>query len=317
MRLLRRHACLWDRSGAGRVDLGASLVAGHFPLLDADAIVSKIGSYSKEFSCKEVKVWRAGSSEKETRLARIPQRMRLYAVGDVHGRADLLSELFSEIDTDLEACPVPLALHIFLGDYVDRGPHSREVLDLLVTRSQRHETIFLKGNHEILVEEFLRNPESFATWRDVGGVQTLLSYGIRPSFRPGASEQTMLARQLAEVLPPAHRQFFGSLRRSFSCGDFFFVHAGVRPGVPLSQQADEDLFWIRDEFLNSEERFGKIVVHGHSPVPDVEFHANRINIDTGAFATGRLSCLRIESEEARSNDRCVAGTQVGARRLYL
>jgi serine/threonine protein phosphatase 1 len=241
----------------------------------------------------------------------------VYAVGDVHGRADLLAQLLSKIDADLEAHPAPQAMHVFVGDYIDRGSHSRGVLDLLIARSQRHETIFLKGNHEVLVEEFLRNPQSFATWRHLGGIETLLSYGVRPSVNPDAVEQTILAERLADVMPPAHRQFFGNLKRSFSCGDFFFVHAGVRPGVPLSQQRDEDLFWIRDEFLDSKEKFGKIIVHGHSPVADVDFHANRINIDTGAYATGRLSCLRIESDQPMFNVHCFGGAHVEARRLYL
>jgi serine/threonine protein phosphatase 1 len=230
-------------------------------------------------------------------IRRVPQGIRVYAVGDVHGRADLLGQLMSRIDADLVAHPVSQALLIFLGDYIDRGPDSREVLDLLVARSQHHRTIFLKGNHEVMLEKFLSYPETFATWRLAGGIETLLSYGIRPPFNPGAAEQTMLAQRLADVLPLAHRQFFRSLSRSFGCGDFFFVHAGVRPGVPLSQQTDEDLFWIRDEFLDSSEEFEKIIVHGHSPVKNVEFHPNRINIDTGAFATGRLSCLRIESDK--------------------
>jgi serine/threonine protein phosphatase 1 len=262
-------------------------------------------------------VWNALSSKRRERLARVPQGVRVYAVGDVHGRADLLAQLFSEIDADLEAHPMPRAIHVFLGDYIDRGPNSRQVLDLLVARSRGHATIFLKGNHEVLMEGFLRNPERFAIWREVGGIETLLSYGIRPSVNPDAAEQSMLAQRLAEVLPPAHRQFLFTLERSFSCGDFFFVHAGVRPGVPLSQQVDEDLFWIRDEFLNSEERFGKIIVHGHNPVMDVEFHSNRINIDTGAFVTGRLSCLRIESDGALFNVHFFAGPHVGARRFYL
>ena len=269
------------------------------------------------FHSEAVKVWNALSSKRRKRLARVPQGVRVYAVGDVHGRADLLPQLFSEIDVDLKAHPAPRAMQIFLGDYVDRGPDSRGVLDLLIARSQRHETIFLKGNHEVLLEEFLRNPESFATWRHVGGIETLLSYGVRPSFNPHAPERTMLAQRFADVLPPAHRQFFANLTRSFSCGDFFFVHAGVRPGVPLSQQRDDDLFWIRDEFLDSKEKFGKIIVHGHNPVTDVEFHSNRINIDTGAFVTGRLSCLRIESDEALFNVHCFAGAHVESRRLYL
>src|SRR6266446_3524042 len=265
--------------------------------------LTPIGLYSrkKRFHSEAMKVWNALSSKRRKRLARVPQGTRVYAIGDVHGRADLLAQLFSEIDADLNAHPAPRAIH-----------------DLLVARSQRHETIFLKGNHEVLLEEFLRKPERFATWREVGGIDTLLSYGIRPSSNPDAAEQTVLAQRLADVLPPAHRQFLESLKRSFTCGDFFFVHAGVRPGVPLSQQTDDDLFWIRDEFLLSDEKFGKIIVHGHNPVMDVEFHSNRINIDTGAFVTGRLSCLRIESDEALFNVHCFAGTHVGAAlRLYL
>src|SRR5713226_906045 len=117
------------------------------------------------FTQRPSKVWNALSSKRRRRLAQVPQGIRVYAVGDVHGRADLLAQLLSEIDADLEAHPAPRAMHVLLGDYVDRGPDSRGVLDLLIARSQRHEMIFLKGNHEVLVEEFLRNPESFATWR--------------------------------------------------------------------------------------------------------------------------------------------------------
>src|SRR5262249_29472820 len=228
--------------------------------------------WSKRVHSEAVSVWNAWFSKSRKRLAQIPPGMRVYAIGDVHGRADLLGQLFAEIDADLSAHPAPEAIHIFVGDYIDRGPYSRQVVDLLVERSQLHETIFLRGNHEVLVEEFLSNPESFATWREAGGIETLLSYGIRPSSNPHAVERAMLAKRLADVLPPAHRQFFRDLKRSFTCGDFFFVHAGVRPGVPLSEQKDEDLFWIRDEFLSSEQKFGKIIVHGHNPVIDVEFH---------------------------------------------
>jgi serine/threonine protein phosphatase 1 len=178
-------------------------------------------------------VWNALSSRRRKRLARVPQGTRVYAVGDVHGRADLLAQLFSEIDADLKAHPAPRAIHVFLGDYIDRGPDSRQVLDLLVARSQSHETIFLKGNHEVLLEEFFWKPEGFATCRDVGGVDTLLSYGIRPPSSPDAPERMTLARRLAEVLPPAHRQFLRSLKHSVAetfslfmqaCGPAFLCH---------------------------------------------------------------------------------------------
>jgi diadenosine tetraphosphatase ApaH/serine/threonine PP2A family protein phosphatase len=253
------------------------------------------------------------SSQGRGQPAQVPHGTRIYAVGDVHGRADLLAQLFGGIDADLEANPTPRAVHVFLGDYIDRGPASREVLDSLIVRSRRHETIFLKGNHEVLIEQFLQKPRTLPLWRHVGGFQTLLSYGIKPSLNPDAAEQTVLAQQLADVLPPTHRQFLENLQRSFICGDFFFVHAGVRPGVPLSQQTDEDLFWIRERFLNSGEKFGKIIVHGHTPVTEVEFHPNRINVDTGAFATGQLSCLRIEAD----NILWFTGSRVGACRICL
>jgi len=239
--------------------------------------------------------------------------MRIYAVGDVHGRADLLNELFAGIDADLVANPIQRAVHVFLGDYVDRGPGSRAVLDALIERGREYASVYLRGNHEVLLEEFLRQPEVFSEWRQVGGIETLLSYGIRPSFNPSTSEQQILAKALANALPENHSQFLSKLRSWFSCGDFFFVHAGVRPGIPLASQKDADLLWIRDDFLNCQESFGKIIVHGHTPVHEVDFRSNRINIDTGAYATGRLTCLRIESD-------CVlffAGTRVGAQRVYV
>jgi serine/threonine protein phosphatase 1 len=247
------------------------------------------------------------------RLAQVPEGVRIYAIGDVHGRADLLEQLLSGIDADLAVHPIRQAIHVFLGDYVDRGPASRDVVDILIDRGLRHASVHLRGNHEVLFEEFLRRPETLAEWRQVGGVETLLSYGVRPSPNPDDRERSMLAAALAKVLPRTHRLFLDGLKSSFCCGDFFFAHAGVRPNVPLGQQKDADLLWIRNDFLHCEDDFGKIIVHGHSPVHEVEFRSNRINIDTGAYATGKLTCLRIERD-------CVlffAGTCVGARRVYI
>ena len=124
-----------------------------------------------------------------------------------------------------------------------------------------------------------------------------MSYELRPSFNSTLDEQLYLARSLARIFPPGHAEFLRNLDLTFTCGDFFFVHAGVRPGVPLHLQRDEDLLWIREEFLSSEQDFGKVIVHGHTPVMEPEFRPNRINIDTGAFATGRLSCLVIEGDQ--------------------
>jgi calcineurin-like phosphoesterase family protein len=259
------------------------------------------------------RMWRPLSSTGQKRLARVPEGIRIYAIGDVHGRADLLDQLFSGIDADLAMNPIPRAIQVLLGDYVDRGPASREVLDILIERGRRHAMVYLRGNHEVFLEEFLGHPEIFAEWRQFGGIETLLSYGIRPSFNPDASEQKMLASALTSVLPHTHREFLRRLRPSFTCGDFFFVHAGVRPGIPLAHQKDEDLFWIRDDFLRCEEEFDKIIVHGHTPVDDVEFYPNRVNIDTGAYATGRLTCLRIERDIVLF----FAGTRVRGRRVYV
>jgi serine/threonine protein phosphatase 1 len=214
----------------------------------------------------------------------------------VHGRADLLDEVFARVDASLASCTACRPVHVLLGDYIDRGPCSREVLDRLIERRRSHDMVCLKGNHESYVFDFLRNPSVLSAWRHLGGLETLISYGLRPSVNPGDAERLALARALAGALPDSHRQFLEKLDPSFSCGDFFFAHAGVKPGVPLARQREEDLLWIRDDFLLCEEDFGKIIVHGHTPVQEPDIRANRINIDTGAYATGRLTCLMIEQD---------------------
>ena len=226
----------------------------------------------------------------------LPEGTRIYVVGDVHGRADLLERAFFRIDADLAGWQGK-SVHVFLGDYIDRGPDSRDVIDLLIARRLEHDAVLLKGNHETFVAEFLQNPATLSEWRQFGGLETLMSYGLRPSLKPDMTEQRELAAALGERLPEMHRQFLKSLALSFTCGDFFFVHAGVKPGVPLSLQKEADLLWIRDEFLLHEENFGKIVVHGHTPVREADIRPNRINIDTGAYATGHLTCLVIEQDD--------------------
>lgn len=237
------------------------------------------------------------------RLAKAKPRVltgwRIYAVGDIHGRADLLSALLARIDADLRANPTPNAMHAFLGDYIDRGPHSRQVLDLLIARKREHQTVFLMGNHELYAAAVLNDSSLLREWQDMGGIPTLLSYGVRPTDRsdPNADEAAVVA--FRQALPGAHRQFLSGLALSFSSGDYFFVHAGVRPGVALQLQSQRDLLWIREEFLLHEEDFGKIIVHGHSPTAEPAILPNRINIDTGAYATGRLTCLVLEGEQMR------------------
>ncbi|HLH97121.1 MAG TPA: metallophosphoesterase family protein [Xanthobacteraceae bacterium] len=222
---------------------------------------------------------------------------RLYAIGDVHGRSDLLEQLLDRLEAHLAARPVPRPILIFLGDYIDRGPDSRRVIDQLIRLKQRHEVVYLRGNHERCLMEFLRNPSILATWLRWGGLYTLRSYGLEPKNYLDSGEQEGLARSLELILRASgHFDFFDRLETSFTFGDFFFVHAGVRPGLPLDRQSETDLLEIRDVFLSSGSDFGKIVVHGHTPVPEPDIRANRINIDTGAFATGRLTCLVIERD---------------------
>jgi len=230
----------------------------------------------------------------ERRAPSLPDGVRVYAVGDVHGRADLLRELLRNIELDVAINPIQRPVVIFLGDYIDRGPASREVIELLIEIEKALEVIFLRGNHEAFALDFLKDPQVLDSWRNYGALETLLSYGLTPSIHPTSKETVELARAFAAALPESHHRFFSKLKTSFSCGDFFFVHAGIRPGIPFNEQREEDLLWIRREFLDSEVDFGKVVVHGHEPVdhPDIRF--NRINIDTGAFATGRLTCLIIE-----------------------
>jgi serine/threonine protein phosphatase 1 len=147
-----------------------------------------------------------------------------------------------------------------------------------------------------MLYEVLLNPHTFSEWKEYGGFQTLMSYGLAPSLNPDQEEKKALMAALARRIPLPHRRFFDGLRSKFLCGDFFFAHAGVKPGVPLRQQRDDDLLWIRDEFLQSDENFGRFIVHGHTPVPKPDIRHNRINIDTGAFATGNLTLLTIQGD---------------------
>lgn len=241
-------------------------------------------------------IFRRKSGPQSPRIARVPDGVRLYAIGDIHGRADLLTEMFARIDATLGDFSAERAIHVFLGDYVDRGPQSREVLELLITRRRQYPTVCLKGNHEGYLVEFLKNPAVLEEWHRLGGLDTLLSYGLAPSLKPDAPEGIALSSSLNQTFPKSHRLFLNGLALSFTCGDFFFVHAGVRPGIALARQAQEDLLSIREDFLLYEGAYEKVVVHGHTPVVRPDIRANRINIDTGAYATGRLTCLVLESD---------------------
>lgn len=224
----------------------------------------------------------------------LPAGLRIYAIGDIHGRLDLLNALLSQIAADIASRPTPRALYIFLGDYIDRGAASRETIDRLIAHGARNESVFLKGNHELLAIRCLSDRGLFDQWMRLGGVETLISYGVAPQNLMNGKSIARIQAAFHDAVPQDHFRFFRDLQTSFVCGDFFFAHAGVKPRVELSQQKENDLLWIREEFLTSKEDFGKIIVHGHTPTSEIEVEPNRINIDTGAFATGRLTCLVIE-----------------------
>jgi serine/threonine protein phosphatase 1 len=228
-----------------------------------------------------------------------PDGTLLYVIGDIHGRADLLEELCARIDRDIQNERDNEIVEIYLGDYVDRGPAAARVLERLTQAPKDRRRVFLRGNHEQVLEHFLSGKTSLDKWCQIGGLDTLISYHVNPNLLQRPINDDSIRAELAERMPDSHRQFLSVLRTHYSAGAYFFVHAGVRPGVPLESQGESDCLWIRDEFLEHDDDFGRIVVHGHSPVAHPEFLPNRINLDTAAYATGRLSCLKISRQGAR------------------
>jgi serine/threonine protein phosphatase 1 len=241
--------------------------------------------------------WKILRSAASRERPSVPKGTRVYAVGDIHGCAHLLDKLFARIDDDLKARPAADAVQVFLGDYIDRGPASRQVIDSLIARRRGHNVILLKGNHEDLALRFLSDPITLSQWKTIGGLNTILSYGVTPPRRDDPQLQHAVATAFGRSMPDSHHLFLQGLALSFACGDFFFAHAGVRPGIPLRAQSQHDLLWIREDFLLHEEDFGKVIVHGHTPARDPDVRPNRINIDTGAYATGRLTCLVLEGDQ--------------------
>jgi serine/threonine protein phosphatase 1 len=229
----------------------------------------------------------------------LPPNTRIYAIGDIHGRADLLDQIYERIEGDIGR-DEPAGIEIVhLGDYVDRGPDSRGVIERIIAMSERHNVVTLKGNHEDILLRFFDNPESFRFWQRLGAVETLVSYGLGPQVLSRGDDFGALSAALHAALPETHKQFLSRLPLTYECGDFLFVHAGLRPGIPVNRQSAEDLMTIRDDFLHHTERFEKFVIHGHTPVRSPDIRSNRINIDTGAYATGQLTCLVIEGDKIR------------------
>ena len=227
---------------------------------------------------------------------KLPEGQLLYAVGDVHGRLDLLQRLLEMIRRDAEASRADRRTLVFLGDYVDRGPDSRGVVErLLGDLPQGFDVHFLKGNHEAILLDFLAEPWRLDHWLQNGGEETMRSYGVDTQrLAQLGSPPSAWRDAFSEALPEAHLRFFRNLQLSVSFGDYLFVHAGLRPGVPLEAQSEADLVWIRAPFLDHAEPFGKVVVHGHTPGEEPVTRSNRVGIDTGAVFTGRLTALRLE-----------------------
>lgn len=220
----------------------------------------------------------------------------LWAIGDIHGCLDLLQRLIEHVQARGSDQPPRV---IFLGDYVDRGPHSRGVLDALVNLegSSRIRAEFIRGNHDHVMQNFLADPQAGPAWQGMGADATLASYGVSPP-PPGASPEVWAEAQARFVsrVPSAHVGFLARLKPSVQSGDYFFTHAGVRPGRPLAKQKLTDLMWVRNVFLEDRRPLEKVVVHGHTPTADPYSDHRRVGVDTGAYASGVLTALYLEDK---------------------
>lgn len=260
------------------------------------------GGCSKHLSCRSPMIFRFPKPSFETvpkATASVPAGLRVYVIGDIHGRLDLLDCLAYKISDDLRQGRFDEAVTIFLGDYIDRGPHSAGVTERLSAGDLPTRIVALRGNHEATLLSFLEDARVLADWRRYGGLETLVSYGVDVKKVMRGQGYDAALRFLRRNLPPRHLAFFEQTRLSSSIGDYFFCHAGVRPGAALGHQNERDLLWIRDEFNLYHGTFEKIIVHGHTPVEEPQVLPNRICIDTGAYATGVLTCLVLEGANRR------------------
>lgn len=224
----------------------------------------------------------------------------MWAVGDIHGRLDLLQPLVEAIVADLHESNATRKVVIFLGDYIDRGPDSRGVLRLLAGLSvvKDVEWRFLKGNHEQAMLEFLDDPSAGARWCEYGGERALRSYRLRvPDLAHRTEAWASVAADLRHKLTKREMAFLENLELCITVGDYFFSHAGARPGLALDRQSPKDLMWIRQPFLDSPAEFERIIVHGHTPAARVYADQRRIGIDTKAYDSGVLTALKLEGRE--------------------
>jgi serine/threonine protein phosphatase 1 len=223
---------------------------------------------------------------------------RAYVVGDVHGRLDLLEQLLAKIHSELQRRPARKTLLVFVGDLIDRGPSSAQVIERLRTyRREGIRPLFLLGNHEEVLLRILDGDKTLIpSWLKFGGLQCLESYGVDTAQLHDRSDDQLM-QLIQEAVPSNHVEFLRSFIDSCRFGDYLFVHAGIRPGIELEQQRQTDLRWIREPFLFDETDHGFIVVHGHTISTEIDEQSNRIGIDTGAYRTGVLSALAIEGAD--------------------
>ena len=231
--------------------------------------------------------------------AKGPDGIRVYAVGDVHGRRDLIEAMHDRIGEEIARDGVADWRIVHLGDYVDRGPDTAGVLDFLTSRiAGEPRIVALAGNHDVALVDFLAHGDRTQMFRRFGGNDTARSYGTHVDFATAATAEA--GRQaLARAMPQAHRDFLSGLPRAVAFGDFFFCHAGIRPGVPLERQDPEDLIWIREPFLGHPGLHPKVIVHGHTPHDEAELMPNRVDLDTLAYASGRLTALAVDGRTKR------------------
>jgi serine/threonine protein phosphatase 1 len=237
-------------------------------------------------------------SPRRERAAAGPPDHRAYVIGDVHGRLDLLEDLLAKIHAELQHQPARKTLLVFVGDLIDRGPSSAQVLERLRTyRRPGIQPVFILGNHEEVLLRILGGDSSLlGKWRWFGGSECLKSYGVNSAQLARVSDEEALAL-VRRAIPRQHVEFLESFVDSCRFGDYLFVHAGVRPGISLEQQSQADMRWIRDAFLSDDTDHGVVVVHGHTIAEQVEQRPNRIGIDTGAYRTGVLTALGIEGTD--------------------
>ena len=232
----------------------------------------------------------------QNRAFRTQPGTRVYAVGDVHGHLDLLDDLLLQIHNDIADKPCPAVSIVFLGDLIDRGPASAQVIERLLNPDMPARCVFLAGNHE---EIFLRvlsaEPGVAYDWLGFGGDTCVESYGLTPSALSVMDEQA-IADLLTSTIPARHIEFVKGFSDTVRSGDYVFVHAGIRPGIPIDEQSSHDLRWIRNEFLNDGKDHGFMVIHGHTISDGVDERVNRIGIDTGAYQTGALTALALEDD---------------------